>query len=57
MIQLGNTTFDNATNNDTLCAIIERLHSALELGDWNAVQNQLMCVYFTVLSSLHILIS
>lgn len=42
MIQLGNTTFDNATNNNALCKIIERLHVALKLGDWKAVEKQLM---------------
>lgn len=41
-MQLGPTTMDNASPNDTLCQQVELIHHYLELGDWEAALNQLM---------------
>lgn len=45
--KLGESTFDNASNNDTSCSTIEKLHWLLDLKEWKAKEKQLMYVSMT----------
>ncbi|KAF8465455.1 hypothetical protein DFH94DRAFT_604006, partial [Russula ochroleuca] len=37
-------TSDNTSANGKICRMIQRLHEVRGLSDWNAQENQLMCL-------------